>query len=159
MAVPSRAKFYGVLALVSTSTPLALALETGLRRALFPAEFDEVRMWLGPSITPWVWLGPVACALAVPLGARVQRWLVARHLARLPAPRRTETERAEAEFDALLLSTSAPQLPAVIATLAFMLGASLLPVVVAMIVATAGVLALGLDVARRVLPRRTAPPG
>jgi hypothetical protein len=145
-----RAKFYGVLAIVACSTPLALAVETGLRQLIFTPEFDDVRMWLRPSITPWVWLAVPACVVAVPLGAKLQRWLVARDLAKLPPERRTEQERIESEFDALLLSTSAPQLPAVIATLAFMFGSGLAPVAVAMVVATLGVLGLGLAVARRI---------
>ena len=153
---PSRARVYGVLAIVALSTPLALAVETGLRRIMFPPEFDDVRMWLRPSITPWVWLAPPLCALAVPLGARLQRWMVARALAKLPPERRTERERIELELDALLLSTSAPQFPAVLATFGFMFGAALAPVVAAMIVATAGVLGLGVWVARRVPSRPPA---
>jgi hypothetical protein len=145
-----RAKFYGVLAIVACSTPLALAVETGLRQIIFPPEFDDVRMWLRPTITPWVWSAVPACIVAVPLGAKLQRWLVARALAKLAPERRTEQERIECEFDALLLSTSAPQLPAVLATIAFMFGSALAPVIVAMIVATIGVLGLGLAVAKRV---------
>lgn len=139
-----------MLALVAISTPLALALETGLRQIMFPPEFDEVRMWLRPSITPWVWIAPVLCALAVPVGLRIQRWLVTRDLARLPTEERTEARRVSAEFDALLLSTSAPQLPAVISTFAFMVGSHLLPVLVAMAVSTAGVLFLGVTTVRRI---------
>lgn len=151
-APPSRARFYGVLAIVAMSTPLALVVETGLRQIMFPPDFDAVRMWLRPSITPWVWIAPVLCVVAIPIGDRLQRWLVRRELARLPPERRTEAERIEAEFDALLLSTSAPQLPAVLATLAFMFGSALPPVVAAMVVATLGVLVLGFAVARRISP-------
>ena len=151
MEVPvSRAKFYGVLAIVAASTPLALGVETLMRRLTFPPEFDDVRMWLRPTITPWVWITPVLCAVATPLGAALQRWLVRRDLARVPAEQRTETKRIAAEFDALLLSTSAPQLPAVLATLAFMVGSGLAPVVAAMVIGTAGVLVLGWVVARRI---------
>lgn len=149
---PSRAKFFGVLALVAVSTPLALAFETGLRRIMFPPEFDDVRMWLRPSITPWVWIAPVACVIAVPLGFALQRWLVARDLARFPEQERTDARRTAAEFDALLLSTSAPQLPAVISTFAFMAGSHLSPVIAAMVVATAGIMVLGLVVVRRAAP-------
>jgi hypothetical protein len=149
-APPTRAKFYGVLAIVAASTPLAMLVETGLRQVMFPPEFDEVRMWLRPAITPWVWIAPVASIVAVPLGDRLQRTLVRRELQRLPPERRTEAERIACEFDALLLSTSAPQIPAVIATLAFMCGSSLTPVIAAMLVATAGVLVLGASVARRI---------
>lgn len=139
-----------MLALVAVSTPLALAFETLLRRLMFPPEIDEVRMWLRPMITPWVWSAPVLCAVAVPLGSWLQRWLVARDLAARPPEQRTPERRAAAELDAMLLSTSAPQLPAVLSTFAFMFGSHLLPVVVAMVVATAGILVLGIATLRRV---------
>lgn len=147
---PTRGKFYAVLAIVGVSTPLALVIETGLRQIMFPPEFDEVRMWLRPSITPWLWLAAPLAALATPLGYRVQGWLVRRALAKLPPERRTERERRELELDALLLSTSVPQFPALFATFGFMLGSALLPVVVAMAVATAGVVVVGVLVARRI---------
>ncbi len=56
----------------------------------------------------------------------------------------TGFKRARAEFEALMLSTSAPQVPAVVATMLFMMGASLTPVLVCMGVAMLGVLSLGL---------------
>lgn len=150
---PSRAKFFGVLALVAASTPIALAFETGLRQIMFPPEFDDVRMWLRPTITPWVWLAPVLSALGLPLGFALQRWLVRRDLARIAPEQRTDGRRATAELEAMLLSTSVPQLPAVISTFAFMAGSHLLPVVAAMVVATAGIMILGLAVVHRVAPR------
>jgi hypothetical protein len=152
---PTRAKFLGVLALVAVSTPLALAFETALRQIMFPPELEEVRMWLRPMITPWVWSAPLLCAVAVPLGAKLQAWLVARDLAARPPEQRTPERRAAAELDAMLLSTSAPQLPAVLSTVAFMAGSHLLPVVAAMVVATAGILVLGLATLRRVAPPRS----
>lgn len=149
MKVPTRAKLYGVLAVVAISTPLALGFETGLRLLLFPPGFEDVRMWLRPSVTPWMWLTPVACALATFVGYRLQSWLVAQRLAKLPEKERTAEARGAAELDALLLATSAPQLPAVVATLGFMAGSQLTPVVVAMAVATLGVLLLGVTIIRR----------
>lgn len=152
MAAPGRAKFYGVLAVVATSTPLAMLVEAGMRRLTFPPEFDEVRLWLRPAITPWTWIAVPLGVVAIPLAAAVQRWLVARSLAKLPEARRTEAERVSCEYDAMLLSTSITQLPAVLATVAFMFGAALPPVATAMAIATVGVIALGLWVARR-MPR------
>ncbi len=43
-----------------------------------------------------------------------------------------------------MLASSAPQVPAVAATVLFMFGASIVPVAVAMVTATAGVLSLAL---------------
>ena len=147
---PTRAKFYAVLAIVGISTPLAVVIETGLRQIMFPPEFDDVRMWLRPSITPWMWLCAPLAVLVTPLGYKLQGWLVARALAKLPEERRTEAERRELELDSLLLSTSIPQFPALFATFGFMFGSALLPVVVAMATATAGVIAVGILVARRI---------
>lgn len=147
---PTRAKVYVVLAIVAVSTPLALLIETGLRQVMFPPEFPEVRMWLRPTITPWMWLAAPLAVAVTPLGYRLQSWLVRRALARLPAERRTEQERLEHEVDAMLLSTSVPQFPALLATFGFMFGSELLPVAVAMAAATAGVLVVGVLVARRI---------
>jgi hypothetical protein len=133
----------GLLAVVAVSTPLALAVETGLRVLLFPPEFEEVRMWLRPVITPWMW---TASALAIGftlLGLRLQKWFVARRMARLAEDKRTREAEAKAHFDALMLSSSCPQIPALLATFGFMVGADLLPVVVAIAIATTGVLTLG----------------
>jgi hypothetical protein len=147
---PTRAKVYGVLAIVAISTPFALAVETGLRGIMFPPGFDEVRMWLRPAITPWMWLAAPLAVLVTPLGFRLQKWLVRRALAKLPPARRTEQERRECELDALLLSTSVPQFPALLATFGFMFGSALLPVAVAMGTATVGVVVVGVLVARRI---------
>lgn len=133
----------GLLAVVAVSTPLALAVETALRVLLFPPEFEEVRMWLRPVITPWMW---TASALAIGftlLGIRLQKWFVARRMARLAEDQRTREAEAKAHFDALMLSSSCPQIPALLATFGFMVGADLLPVVVAIAIATTGVLTLG----------------
>jgi hypothetical protein len=151
--VPSaRGRALAVVAIVAISTPLAVAFETVLRRWMFPPEFDEVRAWLEPIVTPWMWLTPVLAALGIPLGLRLQRWLIDRNLARLPAHRRSAATEATAVTDAMLLSTSVPQVPAVIATLGLLIGSAALPVLVATAVATAGVLVIG-GVATRRLPK------
>jgi hypothetical protein len=142
---------WGLLAIVAISTPLALVVETGLRALLFPPDFEEVRAWLRPAITPWVWLMPVLAALSTLLGLRLQRWYAARQFAALAPRNQTDDGWAAANFDALMLSTSAPQVPALIATVAFMLGSELTPVLVAIATGTAGVLVQGLT-------RRGAPP-
>lgn len=144
-----RAKAYGIVAIVAVSTPAAMLLESVLRGWMFPPDFDEVRAWLEPSITPWTWLAPLGSAIAIPLGHALQRWLARRNLDRLPPHRRTPDREAAVEMDAMLLATSAPQVPAILATFAWMMGAAAAPVVCAMAVATVGVIVLGLLAARR----------
>jgi hypothetical protein len=141
-----------MLALVAVSTPLALLLETALRMLLFPPEFEEVRAWLRPTITPWVWFTPILAAIATLGGLRLQRWYAARQFAALAPAKQTAEGWAAVNFDALMLSTSAPQVPALLATLAFMLGSAAPPVLAAIAVGTAGVLVQGLTL-RRPLPR------
>jgi len=148
MASP-RAKAYGIVGVVAVSTPVALLLETVLRQWMFPPEFDEVRAWLEPTVTPWVWLTPIASALAIPLGHALQRWLARRNFGQLPPHRRNPEGQAAAEMDAMLLATSAPQVPAIVATFGLMVGSRVEPVAAAMAVATVGVLVLGVLAARR----------
>jgi len=146
--VPSRARQYGVLAIICLSTPLALGVETVLRRVMMPPDFEAVRAWLSPTLTPWAWATVPLTAVATGLGWWLLRVLKRRELNKR-RPGLTESEaRARAEFEALMLSTSAPQVPAVMATMLFMMGASLVPVLVAMGVAMLGVLSLGLAVGR-----------
>jgi len=141
---PSRAKTWGVLVIVAISTPLALAIEMALRELMFPPEFAEVRAWLRPQITPWVWAMVPLAAVATVVGFSVQRRLIARSLRKLPPERRDEAALASARFDALMLSTSAPQLPALFATMGLTMGADPLPVVVTMATGTLGVVVQGI---------------
>lgn len=131
------------------STPLAVAIESVVRRSMMPPEFEEVRAWLEPSVTPWMWITPFVAALGIPVGLRLQRWFVRRNLARLPDHRRTPSTEATAVIDAMLLSTSVPQVPAVVATLGLLMGSALLPVLVATGVATVGVVVIGVISSRR----------
>ncbi len=141
------ARRYGLLAVIGLSTPFALAVETGVRWLIMPAEFDEVRAWLSPEVTPWVWAMAPLAAVATGLGFVLQRWLVARALKKpLRAGVTAAQARERAQFDALMLSTSAPQIPALIGTVGFMLGSQLTPVLVTIAVATVGVLSLGLSI-------------
>jgi len=145
----SSGKRYGLLAVVALSTPLALVVETGLRSLIMPPEFEDVRRWLRSDVTPWAWAMAPAAVVATGLGFVLQRRLLGRALRIPKRPGMTEAAaRERAELDALMLSTSAPQVPALVATLAFMVGAELLPVLVTVGVATVGVLSLGLTVGR-----------
>ncbi len=145
----SRSRALRVVAIVAISTPLAVVLESFLRQWMFPPEFEEVRAWLEPRVTPWMWITPALSALGTPLGLRLHHWLVRRTLARIPMERRTAVAEANAVTDALLLSTSVPQVPAVIATLGALIGSALPPVIAATGVATIGVLVIGVVASRR----------
>lgn len=139
----SRKQTFGLLAIVAISTPLALAVETGLRYLMFPPEFEDVRMWLRPVVTAWTWPASAFAIAFTLLGFKLHKWFVARRLAKLPEDKRTPQAEAKAHFDALMLSSSCPQIPALVATFGFMLGAELLPVVVAIAISTIGVMTLG----------------
>lgn len=137
---PRRSRLIGVLVLVALSTPLALLVETGVRRLMMPPAFEQVRTWLSPALAPWAWATVPITLVATGLGWWLYGVLLRRALRRA-APEQPAHDGARLE--ALILASSAPQLPAVGATVLFMLGAPLLPVIVAMGVATLGVLSLG----------------
>ena len=154
MATPSRARLYGLLGLIALSTPLALVVESGLRRLMMPPDFDVVRAWLAPTLTPWAWATVPATLVTTCLGWWLYRVLSRREL-RARRPGLTEEQaRAKAEFEALMLASSAPQVPAVAATMLYMLGADVVPVVVSMLGATLGVVSLAGWIGRGV-PRRS----
>lgn len=146
--VSSQRRLLGVLALVALSTPLALAVETGVRRLMMPPDFEEVRAWLSPTLTPWAWATVPAVLAATGLGWWLLRVLARRELRRRRPGLTEQQARAKAELEAVLLASSAPQVPAVAATMLYMLGAAIEPVVAAMGAATLGVLSLGLAVRR-----------
>lgn len=148
MASP-RTRAFRLVAIVAVSTPLAVVFETLLRRWLMPPEFEEVRVWWEPSVTPWMWLTPPLALLGIPLGLALQNWLARRNLARLPEHRRTPASESLAVLDAMLLSTSVAQVPAVLATMGLLIGSKPAPVLVATAVATAGVLVIGVHASKR----------
>jgi len=151
VAVPHPShRLYGLLGLIAVSTPLALVVESSLRRLMLPPDFDAVRAWLAPTLTPWAWATVPATLVAACLGWWLYRVLARREL-RSARPGLTEEQaRAKAEFEALMLASSAPQVPAVAATMLYMLGADVVPVVVSMVLATLGVVSLGLWIGRGV---------
>lgn len=131
-----------VVLLIAASAPLALGIETLFRvqvlaRILGPS-LDEVRTFFSPHTTRAAWLMVGATVLAGFVGMAVTRAAL-RKVAREPdAARREGLLR-----DRTLLLTSIPQVPAILATLCFTAGASLVPVVVAMLISTAFVLVQG----------------
>lgn len=147
--MPLRQQTWLMLGLVATSTPLALFVETGLRRIMFPPEFDEVRAFLQPALTlpTWTLLGLVA--LMTLLGMRGQSRRVERRMAARPPEQRTPQAREKEHLDSLVLFTSLPQVPAILATFCYMFGAPLLPVVANLVAATLGVMLVGAVALRR----------
>lgn len=128
--------------LTVVAAPFALGFETLLRKLLFPPEFEDVRALVGPTLTLAAWALPIVCLLAGLAGVVFQRRLVERALRKLPAARRDDPESQEkARVGAFLLAASVPQVPAIVATVLFTFGASLVPVVVTVVVSTLGVVA------------------
>lgn len=148
-AMTLRRQTWLMLALVALSTPMALVVETYLRRLMFPPDFEEVRMFLRPSLELPVWSLLSLVALTTWLGIRGQHRRVERQMAARPPEEQTQYFRDKDTFDSLVLFTSLPQIPAILATLCFMVGASLVPVLVNMLAATVGVLAVGILSLRR----------
>lgn len=127
----------------AVAAPVALALESVVRALLLPSEFEVVRGWLEPFLTPLGWLLAVLTAIAGAAGVALQRRLVAGKLAKLgPAASRAQQEAARNQV--FLITASIPQLPAIASTFALMLGASLVPTVACVTICTVSVLAQGL---------------
>jgi hypothetical protein len=151
-AVPQLSLRWIVL-LIAASVPLALGIEAAIRNYLFlplmGAELQELREFYWPALTDelrratltqiaWALVG--ATSLAGTLGVALLR-------------RTAERERDLAKIrDRLLLLTSIPQVPAILATLCFAFGSSLLPVSICIALSTAFVLAQGL-IGERLLTR------
>lgn len=133
-----------LLVFITISTPLALVLETYLRGIMFPPEFEEVRMYLRPSLESPVWSLLSLVALTTYIGIRCMKSRIERRMAKRPESEQTQRYRDKETLDSIVIFTSLPQVPAIIATFCFMFGARLTPVLVNMAVATLGVIAVGL---------------
>lgn len=135
--------------MTTVAAPLALALETLMRKLLFPFlmgdDFELVREFLSPMLTPVAWALCAVAILASFAGLALHTRLVARAIARLPAAKRElPAERARAEVSAFLIAASVPQIPCILSTVTYTLGAQLLPVLVSVAVASVGVFAQAL---------------
>lgn len=137
-----------IVAATVVAAPAALALETLLRWLLFGPEMEELRGLLAPNLTPAAWLLAGLAAIAAAAGLGGQRFLARRRLAELPEDP-TESQRMRALLGVFLLTTTVPQVPAILATLAAMFGAALLPVLVGIAVSTLGVLGQAWQLARQ----------
>jgi hypothetical protein len=140
-APPSQPSLRIVVLLIAASVPLALGVETLLRKLVFVplmgAELEEIREYYWPS---W---GPEARRTALTEAA----WVLAivtfiAGIVGVALARRVRGDR-EGVRDRLLLLTSIPQVPALLATLCFCFGAALLPVAVSLLASTAFVVAQG----------------
>ena len=134
-----------LVGLTTVAAPLALALETLMRKLLFPLlmgdDFELVRDFLRPLLTPVAWALCGVALLAVLAGMALHARLVARAIARLPESKRAlPAERERAEVGAFMIAASVPQIPCVLSTVTFMFGAELLPILVAVGIASIGVL-------------------
>jgi predicted lysophospholipase L1 biosynthesis ABC-type transport system permease subunit len=139
---------------LAISAPVALAFETLVRtqilaRAIGP-DLEDVRRFLSPSLTRFSWaltfvtlFAGIVGVAAVPVAAR-----------RIEAAAKSagrELDRATREkqiVGRLYLLTSIPQAPAILATFCFTFGSRLLPVLIAMALSTAAVVAQGVVAAR-----------
>ncbi len=132
-----------VVAMLALSSPASLVAETALRKALFTPEMNDFRRFLRPTLTPVAWgLLAATCAAAlvvVPAHRSIHRRMRARVEARAHDPATLE----EAMQGALYLGASVVQLPTLLSTVTFMLGAELTPVLAALLVAASGVVAIG----------------
>ncbi len=127
-----------IVYLTVLAAPVALAFETLLRHLLFPSEFEEVRAFFEPTLTPIAWVLCILAALASLAGVVLQRRLVRSRLERMPEA--DAAARRGQIVGVFLLTASVPQIPSVFSTLAFTLGASLAPVLVGIGIASAGVI-------------------
>lgn len=136
-----------LFAATAVAAPVALAVETALSSLVMPAEHSDLRALLEPALTPVAW-GLVAVAVALALGGpALLRRASRRKTARLPPDAPAEV-RARLAAAAFLLASSVVQMPALAATLAHLLGAAPLPVVLAVTASTAGVIAQAVDASR-----------
>lgn len=156
MSQPSQLPLRAVVVLVAVSAPIALGFETALRKLVFApmvgAELEEIRQFYWPELSAevreaaltraaWVLVG--VCLLAGLLGLALLRHAARRGVARSRGEADPgEVARVEVR-DRMLLLTSIPQVPAILATLCFSFGSQLLPVICCMVVSTAFVLAQG----------------
>ena len=145
-----------IVLLVAVSAPLALGFETAIRLGvimpMMGAEFAEVRAYFWPEFTPAVRIALTTRIAWILAGVSVVAGLLGVALLRRPSWRSLAWAREQPDpaaaarakvRDQMLLLTSIPQIPAILATLCFSFGAAWVPVVTCMVVSTAFVLGMG----------------
>ena len=145
-----------MLWLVIPAAPVALAFETLVRLTAFPDDFELVREFLRPQLTPVAWVvAGVTGALAM-LGLAMQRKISQRRLAGMADA--SIDERYTALYAVFFLTSSVPQLPTILATFGFTFGASIWPVLIAIALCSAGIIAQALQVRRLIEPSKAEVP-
>jgi hypothetical protein len=132
----------GAVAAMALATPGALGIETLARVLFLPPELEALRQELRAPLTPFAWGLLILTAAAVPLGFATRRAVERRLIAKVDSFGGGEKKRAEARFEALFVAASIPQIPAVFATLTLTFGADPLPVLIAVALSVAGVVAI-----------------
>jgi hypothetical protein len=122
----------------ATAVPVALGVEALARAFLLPPEFEEVRHFLGPTMTVFAWAMVVVTLAMVLLGILLQLWMTRRAVRRATQQGRA-VEEARASMGPFLIAASLPQAPAILAGLSLLAGAEVVPVLLAVGLSTAGV--------------------
>jgi hypothetical protein len=132
-----------LIVLTVIAAPIALAFESLLRFLFFPDDFERVRDFLEPYLTPVGWALAALTLAASPLGYLVQKRSGEKAVRRIPEAKRTPERIERARTRVFMLSASIPQITAILATFAVMFGASMIPAVVSIAIVTVAVLILG----------------
>jgi hypothetical protein len=136
----TRAQGRALVFLTVLATPVAFTVESIARAMVMPPDFEEVRPYFEPYLTPMGWALVCLGAIGVLAGLVVQRRMAAQAIAKLPPEKRDDPDqRRSAAIGVFLLAASVPQLPSVLASICYTLGASIWPVAAAMVVSTIGV--------------------
>jgi hypothetical protein len=142
----SRARRFGLLALIATSGPIAFAIEWLFRTRFAPAEMREVYELTAPELTRFAWWCVPVPLLGLALGWVIHPSLERRALARIqkdPGPSARPPEE-RASLEAMFLATSIPQLLGLFLDFQFLMGADAAPVLATLPVSVGSVLVLGL---------------
>lgn len=144
MSTPSQPSLRVIVLLIALSAPLALGLETLIRKfVLMPMvgpELAEIREFYWPALTDELRRAAMTQAAWVLVGVTLVAGVVGVVLLRRAGRRELGVGKLR---DRLFLLTSIPQVPAILATLCFAFGSALLPVLIGMAISTAFVLAQG----------------
>ncbi len=134
---------WALVALTIAAAPAALALETLLRWLLFPPEMEALREIIGPTLTWVCWGLLLATALVGALSLPLFDRAVQRAVKRVPEPRRSGKLIRRKKTGAFMLVSSLPQIPVLLATVAVMLGASIVPTALAVVLLSGFLVLLG----------------
>ena len=97
-------------------------------------------------LTPVAWGFAVVAGLGAALGLVIQRRLIEKRIAKLPAEHSTRERRFQIAFGVFLLTTAIPQIPSIFSTFCFTFGASIVPVIVSITLTSVGVVGQALRV-------------